>query len=196
MARHLLFGLFFLLIFSCKSNDYHLKQDKPIDTTLKFLTYGLPDREQQRAMNVVAKCYGFHYYPVGNCVIPQSLADSVSKENQKVNDILEQRFGKRWRLTFAAQVDTMQKLQHEVEKLVKKERYIVKKEEELNKEDDGLEFLIDPTDRKNIFTVKVYGWGKLNGQNELMIYYKLTVDLDTKTITKNSSTAERLYNRS
>ncbi|HVY75298.1 MAG TPA: hypothetical protein VG890_10735 [Puia sp.] len=143
-------------------------------------------------MNTVAKNYGFLYYGVTGCIISQKLLDSVNKENKRVYEILEQRFGKNWKLAFAKKVDTMENLQEQVEELVKKEPYIVDEEKKLEKEGDGLDHLINPITEQNIFEVKAYGWGQWKGETELLVYYKLTVDLRKKTVTKNSDITEKL----
>ncbi len=196
MLRQLSVGLIFFFIVCCKNKTLPIDKVKAADTSLKILTYGLANIEQQRAMNTLAKKYSFHYYSVAGCIVSKQLLDSVDKENDKVYNILKERYGKDWRLTFATEVDTMQKLQHDVEELVKKERYIRDKERELWKEENGLDYLINPTTQTNIFTVKVYGWGTWNGESELLVYYKLSVDLNKKRVKLTSSTPERLYNRS
>ena len=196
MLRQLLLGLTLTSIFSCKNNVQTVNNSNKVDTSLKILVYGLPDREQRRAMNTVAKKYDFHYYPVAGCVVSEHLLDSVNKENKKVYEILEQKFGKNWRLTFAAQVDTMKNLQRQVEELVKKESYITDKENELEKDDNGLDYLIEPIVGQETFGVKAYGWGQWNGKTQLVIYYKLTVDLTKKIVIKNSDVVEKLFNRS
>lgn len=192
MLRQYFVGLFLFLIFSCKSGVHKGDKQPNVDTTLKILTYGLPNREQQRAMNTVAKKYGFHYFGVAGCVVSENLLDSVNRENKRVYEILGQKFGKDWRLKLASEVDTMKRLQANVEELVKKENYIIDKENELEKDGNGLEYLVDPTDKQNFFTVKVYGWGQWNGEMELIVYYKLNVDLTDKKVTKISSVLERL----
>ncbi len=196
MLRQLLLVQTLASIFSCKNNVQTVDNIDKVDTSLKILVYGLPDREQRRAMNTVAKKYDFHYFPVAGCVVSEHLLDSVNKENKKVYEILEKKFGKNWRLTFAAQVDTMKNLQKQVEELVKKESYITDKENQLEKDDNGLDYLIEPIVGHETFGVKAYGWGQWNGKTELVIYYKLTVDLTKKTVIKNSDVIEKLSNRS
>lgn len=198
MFQQFLLGVLFTLIISCKNNadTTNTAETVTVDTTLKILIYGLPNMEQRRAMNTVAKKYGFTYFAVAGCIISEKLSDSVRKENKRVYEILERRFGNNWRPTFAAEVDTMQQLQQQVEALVKKEQYIINKESELEKDGNGLEYLIDPIAGQNTFDVKAYGWEQCNGETELVIYYKMTVDLSKKAVIKNSEVVERLYNRS
>lgn len=42
-----------------------------IQKELKWLLTGLPDNN--RAKNIVAKMYGFQYYPMGGCVVSKKL---------------------------------------------------------------------------------------------------------------------------
>jgi hypothetical protein len=196
MLLKILTALLFISVVSCKNNTTITGKSNITDTSLKILTYGLPSREGTRAMNTVAKQYGFHYYAVAGCIISKSLLDSVNRENKKVYEILEKRFGNNWRSTFAEQVDSMEQLQMNVEELVKKQDYIIAKQKELKKDGNGLDYKIQPTDKQNIFFVKAYGWGMWNGKTELLVYYTLTVDLSRKLVIKSSEDVEKLYKNS
>lgn len=104
----LLFLLLFLL--ACKDNKGTAAHPaKPKDTVLRMLTYGLPDFEQERAMNTVAAGFGFCYYRVAGCVASQRLIDSVEKQNAITWNKVAQQFGKDWEEHFAILVDTMYK---------------------------------------------------------------------------------------
>lgn len=186
--------LIVIVIVSCKSNTTITVKSNIADTSLKILTYGLPDKESTRAMNTVAKKYGFHYYPVAGCFITESLLDSVNRENKKAYEILDKRFGSNWRFKFDEEVDTMERKQDYVEELVKKQDYIIAKQKELENDGNDLDYKIEPTDKQNVFTVKAYGWGICNSEPELVVYYIITVDLSQKLIIKNSDEIERLSN--
>ncbi len=184
--------LFILLItilnlFACKDNS-QLTEEPIKDTTLKILTYGLPDMNESHARNSIARKYGFSYYAVAGCVVSKELRDSILQENKKGYDILSKKFVKDWRSKFEEEVDTMRKLQPEIEKIVKKAKFIIEKEEVLNKENNCLYYDIDITPQKNIFTVKAYGWGKLNDIEEMLVYYIVSVDTITKSVKLISST--------
>jgi len=193
MLLKMLTALLFISLVSCKNKTTITAISNTVDTSLKILTYGLPSKEGTRAMNTVAKQYGFRYYPVAGCIISKSLLDSVNRENKKVYEILEKRFGSNWRSTFSKQVDSMEHQQICVEELVKKQDYIIAKQKELEKDGNGLDYKIQPTDKQKIFTVKVYGWRLWNGKTELLAYYTLTVDLSRKLVIKNSEEIEKLY---
>ena len=69
-----------------------------IQKELKWLLIGLPD--DNRAKNILAKMYGFQYYPVGGCVVSKKLRDSVNLVNKTTNEILVKKFGINWRWKF------------------------------------------------------------------------------------------------
>lgn len=194
ILRQYFVALSIFSIFSCKSGVHKDDKQMNVDTTLKILTYGLPDDEQQAAMNAVAKKYGFHYFQVAGCVISKNLVDSADKENNRVYEILRQKFGKDWQSIFETEVATMIRLQANAEELVKDENYIIDKEKELDKDGNRLYYLIDPAEEQNLFTVKVYGMGLWNRESQPVLYYNLLVDLKNKRVTIKSSMLEPFYN--
>jgi hypothetical protein len=117
-----------LSMISCKNTNHSAYNHNIVDTTLKILIYGLQDREQLRAMDTMASKYGLRFYAVAGCVISKLLLDSLNKQNKKVYTVLEQRFGRNWKLTFSTEVDSMRNLQKQVEVLLKKEARLLDKE--------------------------------------------------------------------
>lgn len=176
----------FLLLAGCTGNEIKVAKKANItsaiskDTTLKMLTYGLPDMRRHRDMNAVAKKYGFKFVHVAGCVVPKTLLDSIHTENDKINLILQSKFGKKWEDGFWAEVDTMQSLQMEVEKIVKQEKYIITKEKELDKDGYGLYYDIDPATEKNTFLVDAYSW--LADTNRIT-FYKMSVNYKRRSVT-------------
>lgn len=173
--------------------------DIPKDTVVRILTYGLPNWTRDRASNVVAIKYGFQYYAVAGCVVTKDLTDSVKRENDIALRILEKRLGKNWEKRFEEDVDKMIARLDEVEKLVRKERYIIDKEQELEKDQKELQFLIAalplPLRQKEHesghicqqFDVKAYGWEG----DACIMYYRMQVELDRKNVKLISSKPER-----
>lgn len=186
MLKLLFIGLIAASTLSCKSNAQNIEIKKPGDSSLTILTYGLPDISQRSAMDAVAKNYNFSYYAVAGCIVTDQLLDSVDRENKKVYDILEKRFGKNWQSKFNDEVQTMVKSQRQVIKLVKKERYISTKETELGNGGYGLDYIIDQNHNQSSFNVKVYGWNEILVKPEQVILYELTVDLKNKTVVLNA----------
>ena len=181
-----------LILICCNKKSNPIKKDDSGDPTIRILTYGLPDFELSRAQNAVAKKYGFSYYAVAGCIVTQELLDSVEMKNNTTFKILDQELGPDWQIRFEKEVDTMQQLQREVESLVRKETFIIEKEKQLHKEGSGLYFNIDLTDTSNLFDVKAWGWGNINGESELVVYYTILVNLSNQKVTKISEVIEKL----
>ena len=77
MIRNITPVFLFLLIFSCRGKIEQVNEIPKKDTALKILIWGLPDRDQRIAMDLVAKKYGFEYHSmssVGGCVMAISVA--------------------------------------------------------------------------------------------------------------------------
>jgi hypothetical protein len=94
----------FLLVFSCRSKIQEVSKAPNKDTTLKILIWGLPDFYQQRAMEAVAKNYGFEYRSIAGCVISKSLEDSALKINERSFEILQGKFGNNWKIQIERKV--------------------------------------------------------------------------------------------
>lgn len=163
------------------------------DTTLRLLTYGLPNFEMQNAENVVAARYGFHYYGVGDCDVNQELEDSVKKVNAPVYAYLEKRHGKGWCDNFTKDVEKEFLVQKEVLSLLEKEPVIIKRQKLLEKDSNGLEYILEEITTSK-YDVLAYGWGKLtpNTKEELVVYYHLVVDLKKKSVKLVSDTIRKL----
>jgi len=104
------------------------------------------------------------------------LANSIIKENNITYEKLNQRYGKDWKVKFNSEIDLIRHLLDKVEYIIRKEPYIINKNKDLEKNGDGLNYDIYSL-TSNIFSVKAYSWGTWNGQNRLLIYYKITIDL-------------------
>ena len=75
MLRNLMQTFILFTMYSCKSKVQKAHSRPGIDTTLQILTWGLPDLDKQRAMNAIAKTYGFEYYSLAGCVMYKKLLD-------------------------------------------------------------------------------------------------------------------------
>ncbi len=187
-----------LFIISCNHHSQHKNSSRDKievptrDTALRILIYGLPDHYGRQASNMIARKYGFSYFAVAGCMVSEDLVDSVRRENKKVYEALLKRFGKGWRTAFELEVDSIRSILPQIEDLVKKESYIIKKEKDLEEENNGLFYGTEFTPQKNVFDVKAYGWGKINNNDELLVYYTLSVDLKRKSVKLISSTTTRL----
>ena len=159
------------------------------DTGLKILTYGLP--YDNRAASVIAKKYGFRYYPVAGCVVEPGLSDSVYRENQRVMNILAQRYGADWEKRFDKQVEELRLKYEEIELMLRQESFIKKKVDELDAAGNGLHFAISDANPADVYEIKAYGWGEWKGEDELVVFYKISVDLNKKSVKLLSSEVEK-----
>jgi hypothetical protein len=90
--------LLFLFFFSCRGKIQQENKISNKDTALKILIWGLPDRDQEIAMELAAKNFGFEYHRIGGCIISKNLYDSALKVNEKSSKILQARFGNNWKI--------------------------------------------------------------------------------------------------
>jgi hypothetical protein len=87
------------------------------DTMLKIITTGIPDLESINQLNFLAKGYGFKYYPIG-CIVRKSRMDSIQKLNNSTYKILEERFGKKWKMNFYSQLDTINRIRQKADSII------------------------------------------------------------------------------
>jgi len=189
-ARLLLFLLpIVLLVKESNAQDSKIKRD----STLRLLTFGLPNFEMQNAENVVAARYGFHFYGVAGCDVNQELEDSVEKVNAPVYAYLEKRHGKGWYDNFTKDVEKEFLVQKEVFSLLEKEPVIIKRQQLLKEESNGLEYILEAITTTQ-YDVLAYGWGRLspNTSDELVVYYHLIVDLKKQSVKLLSDTVRKL----
>jgi hypothetical protein len=98
MFRKVVSIFLFLLIFSCRGKIQAVNVVPFKDTAIKILIWGLPDQDDQRAMEAAAKSFGFEYHRIAGCIISKNLADSADKVNERSSEILRARFGKNWKI--------------------------------------------------------------------------------------------------
>ena len=104
MIRNITPVFLFLLIFSCRGKIEQVNEIPKKDTALKILIWGLPDRDQRTAMDLVAKNYGFEYRSIAGCIISKNLYDSALKVNDKSDKILRAKFGNDWKIEIERRV--------------------------------------------------------------------------------------------
>lgn len=181
-----------LLALFCLNQSCAAKNVNTEDPTLRMLYYGLTSMEDVRAMNAVARKYGFTYYAAAGCVVSASLVDSIHRENAATSRILAARFGKDWRKQFDADVKATKALYWKIEKLVKKEPYIIEKNRQQQTRDHYLGYLIEPLTAGGEYEVKAYTFDVSDEGVAKIIWYKMKVDLTNNKVSLLSSKAERL----
>lgn len=187
---------------SCNDRVKSVKNDndsvvaKPITQTIKeardtILTYGLPDFERHNSREVIAEKWKINFKAVAGCLVSQELIDSVKKHNEIVDRKLEIKYGKNWEVKFYQEVDIEFKKEQIITKLLDRIDYIKKKDGELDKEGNGLHYLMTPIDNSDNYNVSVQGWGKWEGKYEWLKYFKLIVNYKSKKIKLISNKIEK-----
>lgn len=152
------------------------------DTTKPFrlLVYGgPPDLEWQSAVNVIAHKWGIQYYSVAGCVVTEKLVDSVDRHNKKVNERIVKKYGAGWKTAFDKEVSEEMARQKIASLLLDKEQRITTKRNELEKNGNGLQYLLWPTNA-HTYQASIRGWGQLDGKDSYVSYFRYMVDIENK----------------
>lgn len=182
----------------CKPKSPKATQGKVVskaDSTERtvFYTYGLPNSvESETATSVVAAKWGFGYKSVAGCMVSEKLLDSVQKHNELVKQGLIIKYGKDWQERFNREVATELAAYKRVIALLDKQKQNIHKRTELEKEGNGLQYYISPTGKERLYQAKAVGWGKLNGKDAYVSYYKYVVDLNKATVKLVSDTITKI----
>jgi hypothetical protein len=157
-------------------------QTKTINQKLRLLVYGLPDFKRQNAENVTAQKWGIEFYSVAGCLVTKELVDSVEKHNNTVKPLIIKKYGKDWSDKFDKEVDVEFQTEKKVTALIDQLNYIKKRQAEMEKEGNGLHYIMTPVANSTKYNASIQGWGKWNGQDEWVTYYKLLVDYKAKSV--------------
>ena len=151
-------------------------------TKFRILTYGLPNFEREDAKNIIAKKWSIDFYPVAGCVVDQDLVDSAARENKIQEERIVTFYGKDWRDKFEKEVDNEFIIHQKVFNLIDKQKFIKVKKNQLHKLGETLYYKIHSTDSDRIYEVIVDSWGKWEGKEQFIKYYKLQVDFKKKIV--------------
>ncbi len=148
----------------------------------RLLTYGLPNFTKQNSENVVAQKWGIEFCAVAGCVVTQKLEDSVVRHNKSVEPQIEKKYGKNWRDKFYKEVDTEFETEKKVTAMIDLLDYVKERQAEMEKEGNGLHYIMTPGASTTKYNVSIQGWGKWKGKDEWVTFYKLLVDYRTKSV--------------
>lgn len=148
----------------------------------RLLTYGMPYVEKQNAENVIAKKWGIEFYSVGGCLVTQEVVDSAEKENSVIEPLIVKKYGKDWQDKFYKEVDSEFETEKKVTELIDQLSYIKKRHAEIQKVGNGLHYIMTPVANSTKYSVWVQGWGKWEGKDEWLTYYKLLIDYRRKSV--------------
>lgn len=62
-----------------------------------MLTWGLPDIDHENINYECAKKFGFRYYRIGACLLPEEWRKAANKHNERTEQRIAKKFGKDWR---------------------------------------------------------------------------------------------------
>jgi hypothetical protein len=98
---------FFLLLFSFSSFSQTKKfSSLPDNNKSLYFLAGLPNLEWENPMAEAAKNFGFSYYRVAGCVMPEDFRKHIDKHNKKLEKKLEIKYTG-WQQKFHAECDRL-----------------------------------------------------------------------------------------
>lgn len=169
--------LFLLLAFSsCKNKPVKTSSLPEMDTLPAILISGLHDWSVENVMNPAAKKYGFRFLRVGGCVVSKNLSDSIEQHNEVMYKTLAAKYGKRFRYKFYDKVNLLMDIQRRIESVLNKDAYVAAVNKAFGKEAYAMQYEIGPDIKKNIVTIKAYGWEEVDGDFRKQYYYTTYID--------------------
>lgn len=171
--------IFFLFI-----TTYCCTKQQGTGSRLRPLTYGMPaDIEKQNAKHVIAEKWGIQFYAVAGCMVSQELVDSVDRHNKIVEDLIAHKYGKSWRDRFYKQVDDESEIEKKVKIVIAESNDFSKRLIATGMGNNNFNYFMTPVPNSTKYNVSVCNWGKWQGKDEWLTYYKLKVDYRSKSIT-------------
>jgi hypothetical protein len=161
---------------SCNDRTKSSKQE------FLLLTYGLPDFDRQNSTNVVADKWGIRFRTVAGCTITRELENMVEKQNRLVEPLIAEKYGKDWKGKFNKDVEAEFEIEKKVIALVDTISYIERKQADMEKQGNGLHYIMSPDANADRYNVWVQGWGEWKGEDKWVVYYKLLVNYQTKSV--------------
>lgn len=176
--KHLLVLGIFLLLLSCNNTNSATAETSSThnkDSLHRVLTYGISQPGSSTAAVLVAKQYGFYYYPVTGCVITKQLIDSINKENDNVYRAIAKEYGENWQEGYTNKTDSLSRLLQQVKGMVIQQSDV----QQISKQHTGgLYYHIAPTDTAQLFNVQAF----ISNANQLIFICK--VNLQTREVVR------------
>lgn len=174
----------FLLIgalFTCSANG----QKKPAPC-FEILEYGRNKGEiYENAKYIVADRWGIHFKHIAQCLISKELKDSVEVFNHHSDLLIALKYGKNWQQLFDKETQKEQELIEKFISHIRALEYISRLDSTLTKKNDPVHYLIYPystfrSEKK--YEIFVYGWGSIDGKEDIVCYYKFKLYRNRKKI--------------
>lgn len=161
-------------------------------TTFTILEIGLPQSNDYLvARSTISKKWGIQYKRVADCVVTEELVDSVKKHNETTYADIAGKYGSNWNSQYKKEIEAELEIQRKIRHLIDIQDYI-RERDSLTRQIDGngLDYIIYPTENTSIYTAVVTGLGKWNDTWDIVIYYRLTIDLKKETVKIESDQTE------
>lgn len=153
-------------------------QGQTISKKYRLLTYGLQDDTRRNASRIIQGKWNIEFYGVTGCIITKELEDSVKKENEKTEKLIEAEYGKTWEERFNKEIEEEHKIETQIDELVKKQKFII--DRDILNPNPGAPFPMRPADDNGNYIVSVSTY---NRQWEEQKLYTLQVNYRTKKVT-------------
>ena len=137
----------------------------------RLLAYGFQDRTQRNASSIIENKWNIEFYVVAGCLVTEEFEDSVKKENDKINKLIEAEYCKDWQKKFYAEIEEEYKIERQVDSLVKEQSYI--KDKEIVNAFPGAPFPMYPVDNNGNYIVTISTYNRECEEQKL---YKLRVN--------------------
>lgn len=186
----LLFGVLFVF--------QTIGQKVPPSHKYEILVYGRVSNDAYRdAENIVADRWNIDLKSIATCMVPTFLKDSAEVFNRRSDSLISLKYGKSWRQKFDKEIAKEKKLIEKFVARVKPLEYISKLNSALSKENNEVYYMVYPysiarSEKK--YEVFVYGWGTINGETDLVCYYKFKVFKHKKAIELITDKPSLLFN--
>lgn len=152
----------------------------------EILVYGRVSNNAYRdAENIVADRWNIRLKSIVTCMVPTFLKDSAEVFNRRSDSLISLKYGKNWRQKFDKEIAKEKKFIEKLIARIKPLEYISQLNSALSKEGNEVYYMVYPysiarSEKK--YEVFVYGWGTINGETDLVCYYKFKVFKHKKAI--------------
>lgn len=161
--------IFILILLVGLSQNNLAAQNNDIEKTI--LEYGHPlPNEVINARATIAEKWGITFKSVAGCFVSEHLRDSIKNHNESTRSEISREFGIDWESKFEIQLENELEIQLKARKLINSQAYM----REGNKK---YYLILSPGAVNNSYDVKAFNWGDWNGEEKLVVFYEIFVDV-------------------
>jgi hypothetical protein len=172
----------FLLFLSSFSLHSQNKKNSFLPENNKTLYYraGLPHIEWENTMSEAAKKFGFSYYRVAGCVIPEDFRKYIDKHNKKLKSRLEKKYVG-WQEKFDKEFDRLYSLFSYADTLLMQSQVFWDNNPATIDGKDSFHYFEEMT-TDSVLSVKIIDVVEWFNNNKLVSYKRFQVDIRTKEV--------------